>query len=355
MSDNRESHIGPSRWSLIAFSLAWEFAISVTKGVGHALLSRHDVPPPAPSPRSEDDQRGSDRNLDPQRAIAAHIRRGTALVLCAFAVALAGGAGFLYVYWTSANHMLLGGTLALFWGGLGVSLVLYARWLMLDIQAEEPRERLASGALERESFAADFYGGARQIHRRGLLAWIAVTAVGLAAAAVVSLFRSLGTNPGAVLFSTVWKRGQRLADSDGRLISIHTLEPGQHHRRLPRKRHRQRARPDHPGSRGGPFNGERAATTGGLVTHGVFRVLARLYPRRMPGGTVRGHHMPADVPLPPVDVRRPPRRPTHQRAGCPSASSTAVVRGCRRHATCGRRVYHAARPWVLGHAAQPAA
>ena len=226
MSDNRESHIGPTRWPLIAFSLAWEFAISVTKGVGHALLSRHDVPPPAPSPRSEDDQRGSDRNLDPQRAIAAHIRRGTALVLCAFAVALAGGAGFLYVYWTSANHMLLGGTLPLFWGGLGVSLVLYARWLMLDIQAEEPRERLASGALERESFAADFYGGARQIHRRGLLAWIAVTAVGLAAAAVVSLFRSLGTNPGAVLFSTVWKRGQRLADSDGRLISIHTLEPG---------------------------------------------------------------------------------------------------------------------------------
>jgi ubiquinol-cytochrome c reductase iron-sulfur subunit len=224
MSANQEPNTGPTRWSLVTLALTWEFCKSVAKGVGQALRPR-PVISPAPPP-SEDNPRSGDRDLDPERETAAHRRRGTALVACAFAVSLAGGIGFLYVYWTSADHMLLGGAMALFWGGLGVCLVLYARWLMLDIQAEEPREVLSSSPPERESFAADFYGGARGIYRRGLLTWIAAAAMGLAAAVVVSLFRSLGKNPEKVLFSTVWKRGQSLVDSGGRLVSIHTLEPG---------------------------------------------------------------------------------------------------------------------------------
>jgi ubiquinol-cytochrome c reductase iron-sulfur subunit len=225
MNPSGERNTGPRRWSLLIPILVWEFGKSVAKGVGRVLRPRPALSPPPPPP-SADDQRSRDRNLEPQRETAAHLRHGTLLVASAFAVALAAGVGFLYVYWTGANHMLLGATLALFWGGLGVSLVLYARWLMLDIQADEPREILPSSAPERDSLAADFYGGASNIRRRGLLTWIAVAAVGFVTSAVLSLFRSLGTSTGDILFSTVWKRGQRLVDADGRLISIHTLEPG---------------------------------------------------------------------------------------------------------------------------------
>jgi ubiquinol-cytochrome c reductase iron-sulfur subunit len=221
MSAIGERTTGPRHWSLLIPILAWEFVKSVAKGDRHALrLRRSPAQPP------EDSQRSGDRNLDPRRETAAHLRWGTFLAASAFAIALAAGVGFLYVYWTSANHMLLGGTLAIFLGGLGVSLVIFARWLMLDMQANEPREILPSSPPERDSFAAGFYSGAHNIHRRGLLTWIAVVVVGFVASAVISLFRSLGTNPASVLFSTVWKRGQRLVDSDGRPISIRRLEPG---------------------------------------------------------------------------------------------------------------------------------
>jgi ubiquinol-cytochrome c reductase iron-sulfur subunit len=42
----------------------------------------------------------------------------------------------------------------------------------------------------------------------------------------VSLFRSLGRSPDPILFSRVWKRGQRLTDSNGTPVSVNTLEPG---------------------------------------------------------------------------------------------------------------------------------
>ncbi len=182
MNESRESNSGPKHWSLLTFALAWDFGKAVVRDVRLALRSRRRAIARPSLSRSPDGQRSGDRDLDPRRETAAHRRWGTFLVFCSFAVAVAAGIWFLFVYWTTANHMLLGAAMAVFWGGIGVCLILYARWLMLDVQACEPREIVPSKDAERAAFAADLREGAGEIQRRGLLAWIAVSAVGFATA-----------------------------------------------------------------------------------------------------------------------------------------------------------------------------
>jgi ubiquinol-cytochrome c reductase iron-sulfur subunit len=215
MRPDRENE-AVGRRALLGLTLAWEAGRSAARTVGRALsAARAAAPPPEP-------ERIEDRDLAP----LAHLRWGTAFAACAFAVAAAAGIGFLWVYWNGASHMLLGGTLALFLAGLGVALVIYARWLIPNRQADEPRESLVSPAPERAAAAADFSIGAHQIHRRGLLGWIAAAAALLPVAIVISLFRSLGKAPGPVLFSQPWRRGQHLAAEDGTRVSIDSLQPG---------------------------------------------------------------------------------------------------------------------------------
>jgi len=170
--------------------------------------------------------RAADRNLDPQRDTATHQQWGMLLVVCASAIALAGGAGFLFTYWTGGNNLLLGVTLAVSLGALGSALVLYSHWLMSGKEATEPREEMPSGTVEREDFAENLQESEEEIHRRSLLKWIGVPTVGMIAAMVISLMRSLGRPPGPSLFTTVWKRGQRLMTLDGRPVNVNALEPG---------------------------------------------------------------------------------------------------------------------------------
>ena len=93
-------------------------------------------------------------------------------------------------------------------------------------EATEPREEMPSGTVEREDFAENFQESEEEIHRRSLLKWIGVSTLGMIAAMVISLFRSLGRAPDPSLFATVWKRGQRLMTLDGRPVNVNALEPG---------------------------------------------------------------------------------------------------------------------------------
>ena len=68
--------------------------------------------------------------------------------------------------------------------------------------------------------------GADDVQRRGLLKWMAGAGMTLVAAMVVSMARSLGTPPGPSLFTTVWKRGQRLMTIDGKPLTVDSLKPG---------------------------------------------------------------------------------------------------------------------------------
>lgn len=203
--------------------LLWEFL----KGTARAVTSMaHGIPDGAASSDGVESGRADDRNLDPERETSVRVRRGTAWVAISFMLALAGGFAFLFFYWTDGNNEELGASLAFFLGGIGGSLVLYARRLMLRRQAIEARDPLPSPPAEREAALRSFSEGAAEIHRRGLLVGIAASALAFAAAVVVSLFRSLGNPPGPSLFDTVWKRGQPLTKSDGTPVSLDALEPG---------------------------------------------------------------------------------------------------------------------------------
>jgi ubiquinol-cytochrome c reductase iron-sulfur subunit len=182
-------------------------------------VAEHPVP-------EEETQRAADRNLDPKRDTAKHQQWGTLWVGFALALALASGVGFVFAYWTGGNNMVLGGTLALFLGSLGVALVLYAHWLMARKEAIEPREELPSDPAECQEFAENFLASEQDIHRRSLLKWIGLATVGMTSAIVVSLIKSLGRPPGPSLFTTIWKRGQSLRTMDGTPVTVNALEPG---------------------------------------------------------------------------------------------------------------------------------
>ena len=177
---------------------------------------------------AEGSERASDRDINVERGKPSvnHAQWGTFFVLCAFVVAVAGGVGFLYIYWMHGSHMLLGGTLAFCLGGFGVALIIYSHLLMPHKEAIAPREELSSSKGEREEMAENFYAGAEDIRRRGLLKLIAASVIGIAIAAAVSLIRALGTDPFPTLFDRIWRRGQRVMTLDGTPVSVNALQPG---------------------------------------------------------------------------------------------------------------------------------
>ncbi|MDQ6732991.1 MAG: Rieske 2Fe-2S domain-containing protein, partial [Nitrospirota bacterium] len=171
--------------------------------------------------------RANDQEMDSEAQRAWRERWGTPLVVFCFLVAILGGVGFLIFYWSGRNNTaLLGGSLALFLGGMGVTLVVWARWLMSDKQAVEPRHALQSASSQREATAKAFCGGAHDVRRRRLLTWMGLSGAGLFGAMALSLMRSLGLSPDTSLYSRIWQGGQRLVTLDGKPVSLGTLQPG---------------------------------------------------------------------------------------------------------------------------------
>lgn len=176
--------------------------------------------------RPKETGRENDEDLDPHSATVRERRErlGTLFVLLAYGFAIAGGVGFIIIYWTGGNNLLLGGTLAALLGGFGAALVLYAHWLVRHKGATEPREELVSPPPEREAALHAFRGGEFDVHRRSLLGWLGAVTVGALAAAFVSMLRSVGTNPIPALYTSVWKSGQRLMTIDGQPIKVDSLD-----------------------------------------------------------------------------------------------------------------------------------
>lgn len=171
--------------------------------------------------------RDADREMESESQMERRERWGTLFVLCAFVVAVLGGVGFVIAYWMGdTSTAMLGGTMALFFGGMGVTLVLWAGWLMSHKEAVEPRHVLQSPPSELESAAEAFCGGAREVRRRRLLKWMGLTGVGVLASLMVSLIRSLGISPDPSLYSRIWKGGQRLVTVDGKPVSLSSLVAG---------------------------------------------------------------------------------------------------------------------------------
>ncbi len=183
------------------------------------------APPPSPESAkksNEEGRPGKKLEIEP----VAHEQIGAFFVGCTFLLSAAGGIGFLVVYWTGGSNGYMGGTLSAFLGGMGLTFVLWSHLLTEKYEVVEKRERLEPPPEARASRSEDFDLGEDRIHRRSLLKWMIAGAAAMAAAVVVTFFRSLGASPDRSLYSTVWKRGQRLMTKDGKPVSVDALEPG---------------------------------------------------------------------------------------------------------------------------------
>jgi ubiquinol-cytochrome c reductase iron-sulfur subunit len=172
--------------------------------------------------------READRDLDRENDVnlEKRERRGTALATFASLAGLAGGVAFVVNFWTGGRNEWLGGSLAVFLGGFGAALVLWAHWLTAHKEAVEPRERVSSPLPEQQAVAREFCAGAGDIRRRRLLQWMGLAGMGVVGSVVISLIRSLGFPPSMALDTDVWKRGQRLMTVDGIPVSADALQPG---------------------------------------------------------------------------------------------------------------------------------
>ncbi|HEX3738211.1 MAG TPA: Rieske 2Fe-2S domain-containing protein [Terriglobales bacterium] len=213
----------------VVLVFAWQIFRSLAAALARIFLGKPAVTfrtKMAPARRATETGRSADLDQESQSEFERRGIWGTLFLLCAFAVSAAAGVKFLFVYWTGGNNLLLGSWLALFLAGIGAALVFTAHWLMRHKEAFEPREQLQSTEQEREKLQTEFSRGEHGIQRRTLLQLMAASGVGIFAAIVVSLMRSLGPAPGQALFPVIWKRGQRLMTLENKQISIDTLEPG---------------------------------------------------------------------------------------------------------------------------------
>jgi ubiquinol-cytochrome c reductase iron-sulfur subunit len=201
--------------------LGWKSLEFLSKTATRLLPAKHSPESPPKSGRAED------RELESEAQLLRRESVGTGLVVGFFLMAMLGGIGFLIAYWSGGNNtQLLGGSLAVFLCGMGVTLVVWARQLMSHKEAVEPRHALKSTPLAEKAVAKAFCDGVHDVRRRKLLVWMGLSGAGLFGTMVLSLLRSLGMSPDKSLYSRIWQGGQRLVTMDGKPVSLTTLDPG---------------------------------------------------------------------------------------------------------------------------------
>jgi ubiquinol-cytochrome c reductase iron-sulfur subunit len=129
-----------------------------------------------------------------------------------------------YTWFTPA----LGVTMALALGGVGVGVVLWAKWLMTEEETIEDRHDGRSPEVERRATGATFVGGLNDtgLMRRSLLKRsLGLGAGALGVLAIVPLGGFI-KKPRDALVTTPWKAGVRLVDVNGRPMRPQDMLPG---------------------------------------------------------------------------------------------------------------------------------
>jgi ubiquinol-cytochrome c reductase iron-sulfur subunit len=140
--------------------------------------------------------------------------------------AIAGAVSFVVCFWVDASNAWIGGSLALALLGLGLALAFWGRDLAGD-EVATGRYPVPPGDEEGQAqLATQLDDHASVLTRRGFLFKFLVFGVGVFALSQVVLLGALGPWPGDSLFTTGWRKGRRLVDSEGEPITTGALATG---------------------------------------------------------------------------------------------------------------------------------
>jgi quinol---cytochrome c reductase iron-sulfur subunit len=152
------------------------------------------------------------------------VRRASLVVALAFGAATLAALGLFVVYIAGGQPQVEGALLFVALAGIGAGLMVWATRLMTGIGQITQSRRHAQPPEEKEAAAEAMAGGVEEMSRRRLLYRLLLGAAGALGLAAIFPIRSLGRAPGASLFRTEWRSGQRLVDVDGNLVTRDTLE-----------------------------------------------------------------------------------------------------------------------------------
>lgn len=152
-------------------------------------------------------------------------RTATVKVAVAFSVSILGSVAFAVVYATDGSTQLLGVSMAVGLGGLGVGLAVWSKRLMPQGPWSEARDKFPLSEADERETAATYAAGKQTVGRRRLLGRLLAAAGGLVGLAALVPVRSLGPSP-PELGETGWASGVRLVDEAGEPIAADDLAVG---------------------------------------------------------------------------------------------------------------------------------
>ncbi len=139
---------------------------------------------------------------------------------------IVGAASFVVCFWIDASNAWIGGSLALALLGLGLALAFWGRDLAGDEVATGRYPVPPDDEQGQAQLATQLDDHASVLTRRGFLFKSLVFGVGVFALSQAVLLGALGPWPGDSLFTTGWRKGRRLVDSDGEPITTDALATG---------------------------------------------------------------------------------------------------------------------------------
>ena len=155
------------------------------------------------------------------------MKRPERTIAVLFVLAIIGALGAAIVYFAGGQPQLEGAFLAMALGGIGVGLILWAKKLMPHLpDRTEDRGHGPEPDKEKRAAADTVMSGVADLRRRSLLSRLLLGAAAALGLAAIVPIRSLGQAPGDSLQTTPWKKGLRLVDESGTIVTKDTVEPG---------------------------------------------------------------------------------------------------------------------------------
>jgi ubiquinol-cytochrome c reductase iron-sulfur subunit len=152
------------------------------------------------------------------------VKRPDRLIAASFGTSILAAFGLFWVYLQGGQTQLEGALLFLSLGGVGAGLLLWAKKLMPQIVDEtQSRHHGPVPEVEKETAAETVLGGVEEMKRRTFLSRLLLGAAGALGLAALFPIRSLGEAPGDTPYFTDWKKGSKLVDVEGNVVTDDTL------------------------------------------------------------------------------------------------------------------------------------